>query len=274
MIFTMIQSAAAGGISWELIFDLYEIGGWTGALCRLRRGGDNVEADFYQGASAGDLNTTRGGGGTDALTWVTQGSGDGAGYGRTFYDQSGNANDLIQSTSGSQLALIESSAYNTIGGNPAFKSTASGKSWNLTNTIDITTQDVTVIDVKRSVFASQTQPALQHASTANPYFNLYFTDGNMYTRDGVGYVVGAVGDSTTDHTYTSTIRSGSLAIYKETTLISGSFTSGSGSTVINCYGGNGVFGQYQFFHSAIRMQVGDAIDYSTELAAIRTYYGT
>jgi len=61
---------------------------YTGALVRVRRASDNVESDFYQGATPQTtLNTTRGGGGTSIESWL----GASNGHLMTIYSQcSGN----------------------------------------------------------------------------------------------------------------------------------------------------------------------------------------
>jgi hypothetical protein len=80
-------------------FGLRELPGysWTGALIRVRRASDNQEEDFYQGATEGTFNTTRGGGGTSLQSWS-----GGNSFIRTYYDQSGNGNNATQTNAGMQ----------------------------------------------------------------------------------------------------------------------------------------------------------------------------
>ena len=83
--------------------------GYTGALVRVRRSSDNTESDFFQGSSPGDLNTTRGGGGTSLASWV--GSNDG--YVVTWYDQSGNGRNVTQTTTTEQPRIVSSGTIET-----------------------------------------------------------------------------------------------------------------------------------------------------------------
>jgi hypothetical protein len=71
---------------------------YTGDPIRVRRAGDNVEADIPF-TSAGDLDT-------DALAAHC---GANNGYVKTWYDQSGNANDATQTTTANQPKIYDSS---------------------------------------------------------------------------------------------------------------------------------------------------------------------
>lgn len=88
---------------------------YTGPLVRVRRSSDNVEMDFYQGASAGDLNTTRGGGGTSLASFLSTNSG----YVVTWYDQSGSGNNGTQSNVGLQGIIYSSGTAVTVNSKPA-----------------------------------------------------------------------------------------------------------------------------------------------------------
>jgi len=89
--------------------------GYTGIIFRIRRSSDNAELDFYQGATEGSWNTTRGGGGTDLITWI--GSNDA--HVVRWYRQDGSASYLEQMTAGNQPKLIVSGTLQTSGGYPA-----------------------------------------------------------------------------------------------------------------------------------------------------------
>lgn len=261
-------------ISYRLVFALRNLFGYTGVLVTLRRGGDNVEADFYQGATAGSLNTTPGGGGTDALTWVTQGSGNGAAWIKKWWDQSGNNNHLLQTTAANQYRLISASVYGTLGTNnrPCLYSDGNAQ-MNLTTTVDISTNDFTCIDVKKNEYANQYSSCLGHSSNGTPYMSYKYSDNNIYLHDGTGYVAAASADGTTAHTYTSTKRSGTLTILKESTVVSGSKTAGANATVLNCLGNRAGEKQATFYGELI-FHTGSEIDYTSVLSDVRTYFGT
>jgi hypothetical protein len=70
--------------------------GYTGDPIRVRRDGDNAEADIPF-TSTGDLDT-------DALLAHCNNS---KGYVKTWYDQSGNANDATQTTTGNQPMIVD-----------------------------------------------------------------------------------------------------------------------------------------------------------------------
>lgn len=91
---------------------------YAGPLIRLKDSVTTVETDFYQGATPGSLNTTSGGGGTDALTLYATSNGTVA----KWYDQTGNGNHFSQSTVANQPQLVSSGAYvNTQNGHPCVK---------------------------------------------------------------------------------------------------------------------------------------------------------
>lgn len=89
-----------------LVLGLREIPGynWTGPLLRIRRSSDNAEEVFYQGATPGTFNTIRGGGGTSLQAWAAGNS-----YYKTFYDQSGNSNDVSETIAGDQMQCTDGS---------------------------------------------------------------------------------------------------------------------------------------------------------------------
>lgn len=81
---------------------------YTGSLIRVRRASDNAEQDIgFDGNGALD---------TAALTsFVSSGNA----YVTTWYDQSGNARNMTQSTTAAQPAIVVSGAVVTLSGKPA-----------------------------------------------------------------------------------------------------------------------------------------------------------
>jgi hypothetical protein len=85
--------------------------GYTGDPIRVRRTGDNVEADIPF-TSTGDLDTAA----------LAAHCGANNGYVKTWYDQSGNANDATQTTTANQPKIYDSSTgVVTIGERPAIE---------------------------------------------------------------------------------------------------------------------------------------------------------
>lgn len=80
------------------IYALRKVGGayssYSGQCIRLRRSSDSVESDF--GFSGNDLDTAA------IATWLSGATG----YVKTVYDQSGNARNLTQTTTGSQPTYV------------------------------------------------------------------------------------------------------------------------------------------------------------------------
>ena len=83
------------------------IGGYTGALVRVRRSSDNTEQDIGQG-SGGLLDTS------GLLSFC----GAGSGFVRTLYGQVG-VDDLEQATTTAQPMIVNSGSLVTLGGEPA-----------------------------------------------------------------------------------------------------------------------------------------------------------
>jgi len=105
-------SGAAAAYSVRLLSSTY-----SGALVEIRRSSDNAVKDFYPDANNELSLTSEDGSGTSLSTWI--GSDDG--FVRTWYDQSGNANNAQQTTTSNQPQLITSGALNTINGKPIIK---------------------------------------------------------------------------------------------------------------------------------------------------------
>jgi hypothetical protein len=72
---------------------------WTGAVVNVRRGSDNVTADFYP-ADVGPLLTN--GSNQELSKWLNGATG----YVVAWYDQSGNGNNATQSTAASQPTIV------------------------------------------------------------------------------------------------------------------------------------------------------------------------
>lgn len=100
-------------------YDLHEIKtGYTGELINVRRTSDSVTNSFYQGATAGSLDTVRGGGGTDLATFCA--GTDGVVV--RWDDQTGNGLHLIQTTTGSQPKIVSAGVIITgANGKPAIQ---------------------------------------------------------------------------------------------------------------------------------------------------------
>lgn len=204
---------------------------YTGPLFRARRVSDNAESDFYQGASVGTYDTTRGGGGTDLATWAGTGSSDAALLVK-WYDQTGNANDMTQTTTTLQPIIYEvaTGGINTFGtgGVMAMKQNGSYR-MNLTTSIS-TRQDMYVVN--GAYRTSTAQWTIGLANTSNPtYSALEYSDGNIYYSDGSTYMYNAT--SNTNPKCLTVRRSGttlSMRINGSAVTTTGTGAAGGGTT--------------------------------------------
>jgi hypothetical protein len=101
---------------------------YTGSAIRVRRSSDNTQTDIGFNGSNG-LDTT-------ALTTFV---GVGNGFVTIWYDQSGNANNLIQNTALNQMYIIFSGVLNTSGGKPCIMGNTGNIWFNLTTSLNSNT---------------------------------------------------------------------------------------------------------------------------------------
>jgi hypothetical protein len=91
---------SSASLAWSPFLKLRSA--YTGPLCRVRRSSDSTEQDIN--AVDGTLDTT------SLLAFCAAGSG----YLAKVYDQSGNANDLVQTTTANQPIIVSSGVMNLI----------------------------------------------------------------------------------------------------------------------------------------------------------------
>ena len=120
-------------------------GSYSGSAIRVRRtnstnNGDNLEANIGFDAN-GNLDTV-------ALLAHCTGSNN-FGYVTTWYDQSGNARNLTQTTSSLQPQIVSAGVVNTQFGKPALKCFFGGTAHYLTGTLPITYSNVGIISVTK-----------------------------------------------------------------------------------------------------------------------------
>jgi hypothetical protein len=94
---------------------------YTGSAIRVRRASDNTEQDI--GFSSGNLDTT-------ALTTFCSGTN---GFVKTWYDQSGNANNSTQTTAANQPQIVSSGSIILDNNKPAIQFSGLPQFMNLTN---------------------------------------------------------------------------------------------------------------------------------------------
>jgi hypothetical protein len=163
--------APAVAYSVRLLGSAVGISSYTGDCMRVRRASDNVEADV--GFDAGELkltspisNTSDGLSYTDFADFVDHTGTPTDAFCRTWYDQSGNSNDVGQSTAGSQPKIYDATTgLITENGKPALDFDGSNDfmtSAAITSTGDQTFAFVTKADTtsQTGIVASSLQRAL------------------------------------------------------------------------------------------------------------------
>lgn len=211
---------------------------YTGPLFKARRSIDNAELDFYQGTGVGVYNTTRGGGGTDFVTWVGASAGRAA-FLATWYDQTGNANHMTQTTQASQPIIYEFDTGGIVtigtGGVMAMKQNG-GYRMNLTTTIS-SRQDFNILTGASRTSTGQWTIGLGNASSP-VYTALEYSDGNVYLSDGSTYTASAL-NTIAAKCLTSTRSGTTLSIRSNGSTLSVSSTGASG--------GGTTFTIYQYY---------------------------
>jgi hypothetical protein len=83
---------------------------YTGALVEIRRSSDNAVKTFYADSNNELSLTSEDGSGTSLSSWITTDNG----FVRTWYDQSGNANNATQTTASNQPKIVNSGVLVTV----------------------------------------------------------------------------------------------------------------------------------------------------------------
>lgn len=153
--------SAAGAYSMRRLSSSY-----TGALIRIRRSSDNTEQDIgYDGS--GDLDTAA----------ITSFVGSNSAYVVKWYDQSGNAIDLVQTTSGSQPRIVNAGTIDTDGGKPCIVFDGSDDYLTAGDNLDPAGDFHTFFIAKNTDTGSAAFYAKSIATTANDRWGIYVDSG-------------------------------------------------------------------------------------------------
>lgn len=139
---------------------------YTGYCLKVRRSSDNTESDIGFLSNALDQ--------TALLAFV----GAGNGYVSKIYDQSGNGNDAVQTTTGSQPILVTSGVVNTSNSLPAIYFDGSDDYMNISTPVSAS-YSWTSFMVQRRGTNSDVSMFLG-GSNVLPFTPLLSTDGNVY----------------------------------------------------------------------------------------------
>jgi hypothetical protein len=237
-----VRTAVAGYNGAKYAWAFYELPvnttlntAYTGPLFKARRNIDNAELDFYEGSSLGVYNTTRGGGGTDFVTWSGSSTGN-ASFLVTWYDQTGNGNHMTQTTNATQPIIYEFDTGGMVtigtGGIMAMKQNG-GNRMNLTTAISSRQNFSIVTGASRT---STGQWTIGLADPSNPVYSaLEYSDGNVYLSDGSTYTSSAL-NTTAAKCLTSTRSGTTLGIRNNGSVLSvGATGSQGGGTTFTIY---------------------------------------
>lgn len=257
---------AAAAYSVRLLRSTY-----TGSAIRVRRSSDNAESDI--GFSSGNLDTSA----------LTSFCGAGNGFVTTWYDQSGNSQNVTQSTAANQPQIVSGGSVLTENGKPSVNFTATNKKLLSANT-NLFFDDCTISYVCRyisnSAFASGgfgygNQPIFTKARYLMP-----LTDKLSFVVFGTDYQssIPASGDTNINLYSSNYIMSTNAAIvYKNAASQSGSPSTQGTTTETARFAINEIAGRNE--NSTINFSEGVfyAINNNSNLTGIRTnqntYYG-
>ena len=134
---------------------------------RVRRSSDNTEQDI--GFIGEDLDTS-------ALTTFT---GGGEGYITKWYDQSGNSNDAIQTTTASQPLIVSGGTVESVNGKSAINFDGISDYFDLTSNVPTAASSAWAYVLNRATSGIK-QPTLASSLSNTPYGPYWFSDANVY----------------------------------------------------------------------------------------------
>jgi hypothetical protein len=192
-------------------------GAYIGSAIRVRRSSDNTEQDI--GFTAlGNLDTT-------SLTSFCTGTN---GFVTTWYDQSGNANNCVQTTAANQAQIVNSGSVITQGGQPSLLFDGSNDSFLSTTAIDplfitaVNTPNTTGIfktimgadsanpaSGLGSIYFQYTTPTRTATFVRTPIFGLFRALSNRQEANTTTNLITGERTSTTIDVYTNNVLRGS-----------------------------------------------------------------
>lgn len=214
----------------------------TGAIFKVRRSSDGVEADFYQGATPNTLNTTRGGGGTDISTWL---AGSSATVSRWYYlDNSGSYASF--GTVSRQPILATSGTVETVNGKIALKY-VQGSATTMTLFAQVTAVEnwTSCIVAKR---AASGERILGICGGFYAYSIIQDTDNVFYIRSRSGYIASIADTGNAQMIAVTTMAGATRQMRKNGAAVTTSYTSSPNSANFKEAGSWDDAGYYGSFH--------------------------
>lgn len=144
---------------------------YTGSAIRVRRSSDNAESDI--GFSSGNLDTSA----------LTSFCGSGNGFVTTWYDQSGNSLNAVQTTAANQPQIVSSGSVINVNGKPSLRFDGTNDEFSLSSTITTSIYSNFVV-LKKTGTGTIVIPS----GLANGQLTGAWSDGNLYENNGSTYV--------------------------------------------------------------------------------------
>ena len=212
---------------------------YSGNAIRVRRSSDNAEQDF--GFVANDLDTA------SLLTFC----GAGNGFITTWYDQSGNANNSVQSTAVNQCQIVSSGALILDANTGKITSTWTNDRYTLASGISANTKYLSVSMFRRGGTSSDILTHLGNSASTNPTPLLWFGAGSGYSiRSYMPSLLSFQNFSTVGRCIITSLKDGSnlKVAYRNGTQLTTTATQAPTATTLNTFGQVSAFftsGQYQ-----------------------------
>jgi hypothetical protein len=221
---------------------------YTGNLIRVRRSSDNTEQDIgYNSSNVLDE------------TALTSFVGAGNGFVTTWYDQSGNANNAVQTTAANQPQIVTSGVVNNINSKPSMSLDGTNDQFTLTSIINVSSSNYNSFVGKRDA-SSRRLFGLSSDAGAGQYLWALYNDNNYYLQaKSTQYQASLSTDSTTSQLLLTGLNdAGTMSMFKNGNTISSSATNFSITMKANTIGvysftGNNCHGHLQeiiFYNSS------------------------
>lgn len=196
---------AAAAYSLRLLRSAY-----SGSAIRVRRSSDNTEQNIGFTASGG-LDTSS----------LTSFCGSGNGFVTTWYDQSGNARNVTQSTAANQPQIVSSGSVITENGKPAIDH-SSTQILRTASTLNLSTTYSIYAVVKFDAYGKE----IIGKGPSSPYSYTIYQDNSNNYHSANSKFGGSTGVFGLNYALLSTYRNASTSIsqYKNTVILGSSFT--------------------------------------------------
>jgi hypothetical protein len=224
---------------------------YSGSAIRVRRSSDNAEQDF--GFVSNVLDTA------SLLTFC----GAGNGFVTTWYDQSGNANNGVQTTGVFQPQIVSSGVMITTNGKNSMSFDGSNDMFNLASTINVAASNYISFVGKRDA-SGRGLIGLGQANGQGGYLLGLYTDNKYYlwAKSNQIQTSSATDTTTSQLLLTGLNNSGTMSIFKNGNTITSSASSLNATINIT------LIGRYEAVNSYCNLQ--EIVFYNSEQSTNRT----